>query len=162
MFLVWGEGRSGMGGSSGYAAKVDGSKITLEEYQNSYQRIRNVYQQIYGQSLPAEMEKMLGLKKVALDTLIDNRLIMKEAKSMGIKATKEDVEAAIAAMPTFQKDGAFSFDLYQQLLKSNRMTPKDFEEGQKGELILKKARQAIKDKVAVTDEEALRSEERRV
>jgi hypothetical protein len=46
-------------------------------------------------------------------------------------------------MPTFQKDGAFSFDLYQQLLKSNRMTPKDFEEGQKGELILKKARQAI-------------------
>ena len=84
MFLVWGEGRSGMGGSRSYAAKVDGSKITLEEYQNSYQRIRNVYQQIYGQSLPAEMEKMLGLKKVALDTLIENRLIMKESKSMGI------------------------------------------------------------------------------
>ena len=64
MFLVWGEGRSGMGGGSlGYAAKVDGSKITLEEYQNSYQRIRNVYQQIYGQSLPAEMEKMLGSEK---------------------------------------------------------------------------------------------------
>ena len=53
MFLVWGEGRSGMGGGSlGYAAKVDGSKITLEEYQNSYQRIRNVYQQIYGHLTP--------------------------------------------------------------------------------------------------------------
>ena len=131
MFLVWGEGRSGMGGGSlGYAAKVDGSKITMEEYQNSYQRIRNVYQQIYGQSLPAEMEKTLGLKKVALDTLIDNRLVMKEAKSMGIKVTKEEVAAAIAAMPAFQKDGAFSFDLYQQLLKGNRMTAKDFEEGQ--------------------------------
>ena len=126
MFLVWGEGRSGMGGGSGYAAKVDGSKITMEEYQNSYQRIRNVYQQIYGQSLPAEMEKTLGLKKVALDTLIDNRLIMKEARAMGIKVTKDDVAAAIAAMPTFQKDGAFSFELYQQLLKSNRMTAKDF------------------------------------
>lgn len=155
MFLVWGEGRSGMGGSLGYAAKVDGSKITLEEYQNSYQRIRNVYQQIYGQSLPAEMEKTLGLKKVALDTLVDNRLIMKDAKSMGIKVTKDEVAADIAAMPTFQKDGAFSFDLYQQLLKSNRMTAKDFEEGQKGELILKKARQAVKDKAVVTDEDAL-------
>jgi peptidyl-prolyl cis-trans isomerase D len=155
MFLVWGEGRSGMGGNLGYAAKVDGSKITMEEYQNSYQRIRNVYQQIYGQSLPAEMEKTLGLKKVALDTLIDNRLIMKEARSMGIKVTKDDVAAAIAAMPTFQKDGAFSFELYQQLLKSNRMTAKDFEEGQKGELILKKARQAIKDKVEVSDADAL-------
>jgi peptidyl-prolyl cis-trans isomerase D len=156
MFLVWGEGRSGLGkGSLGYAAKVDGRKITLEEYQNSYQRIRNMYQQIYGQTLPAEMEKMLGLKKVALDTLIDNRLVMKEAKSMDINVTKDEVSAAIAAMPTFQKDGAFSFDLYQQLLKSNRITPKDFEEGQKQELTLKKARQAIKDKAAVTDEDAL-------
>src|SRR5512140_2247500 len=110
MFLVWGEGRSGMGGGSlGYAAKVDGSKITLEEYQNSYQRIRNVYQQIYGQSLPAEMEKMLGLKKVALDTLIDNRLIMKESKNLGINVSKDEVSSAIAAMSMFQKDGAFSF-----------------------------------------------------
>jgi peptidyl-prolyl cis-trans isomerase D len=156
MFLVWGEGRSGMGGGSlGYAAKVDGRKISLEEYQNAYQRIRNVYQQIYGQSLPAEMEKTLGLKKVALDGLVDNALIMKEAKGMGIKVSKDDVSNAIAAMPTFQKDGAFSFELYQQLLKSNRMTPKDFEEGQKSELILKKTRQTIKDKAVVSDEDAL-------
>ena len=156
MFLVWGEGRSGMGGGSlGYAAKIDGRKISLEEYQNSYQRIRNVYQQIYGQTLPAELEKVLGLKKVALDTLIDNQLVLKEAKSMGVKVTKQEVEAAIAARPEFQKDGAFNFDLYQQLLKSNRMTPTDFEDGQKMELILKKVRQEIKDKAVVSDEDAL-------
>jgi peptidyl-prolyl cis-trans isomerase D len=156
MFLVWGEGRSGMGGgANGYAAKVDGSKISLEEYQNAYQRMRNMYQQIYGQTLPAEMEKVLGLKKVALDGLIDNFLIMKAAKGMDIKVTKEDVSSAIAAMPTFQKDGVFNFDLYQQLLKGNRMTPKDFENAQKGELILKKTRQAVKDKVVVSDEDAL-------
>jgi len=155
MFLVWGEGRSGFGGGGGFAAKVDGSKISMEEYQSSYQRIRNMYQQIYGQSLPPEMEKMLGLKRVALNTLIDNRLILKEAKSMGIKVTKEEVEASIAAMPVFQKDGAFSFELYQQLLKSNRMTASDYEENQKMELTLKKARQVIKDKAVVTDEDAL-------
>jgi peptidyl-prolyl cis-trans isomerase D len=156
MFLVWGEGRSGMGGGkNGYAAKVDGSRISLDEYQNAYQRMRNMYQQIYGQSLSADMEKMLGLKKVALDGLIDNVLIMKESKGMGIKVTKDEVSSAIAAMSSFQKDGAFSFDLYQQLLKSNRMTPKDFEEGQKSELILKKTRQAIKDKAVVSDEDAL-------
>lgn len=156
MFLVWGEGRSGMGGGkNGYAAKVDGSRISLDEYQNAYQRMRNMYQQIYGQTLSADMEKVLGLKKAALDGLIDNLLITKASRDMNIKVTKEDVTNAIAAMPTFQKDGAFSFDLYQQLLKSNRMTPKDFEEGQKGELILKKTRQAIKDKAVVSDEDAL-------
>lgn len=155
MFLVWGKGSDGVGGRGGYAAKVNGTKIPLEEYQNAYQRIRNIYQQIYGQSITPDMEKALGLKKVALDSLIDNFLIAKEAKSMGIKVSKEEVANSIEALPTFQKDGKFNFDLYQQLLRSNRLTPKDFEEGQKQELLLSKTRQAIKDKATVSDDEAL-------
>ncbi|MBT1073263.1 peptidylprolyl isomerase [Pelotalea chapellei] len=155
MFLVWGKGSDGSGGSRGYAAKVNGTKISVEEYQSAYQRIRNMYQQIYGQSIPAEMEKMLNLKKVALDSLIDNMLVMKEAKKMGIKVSKDEVAKEIAGMSTFQKDGAFNFDLYQQLLRSNRMTPKEFEESQKNELMIKKARQSVKDKATVTDDEAL-------
>ncbi len=156
IFLVWGKGSDGIGGGSGgYAAKVNGTRISLEEYQSAYQRIRGMYQQIYGQSIPPEMEKMLGLKKVALDGLIDNLLAMKEAKSLGIKVSKEDVSASIEAMPMFQKDGKFSFDQYQQVLKSNRMTPKDFEEGQESEVLLKKVRQSIKDKAVVSDADAL-------
>ncbi|OGU15354.1 MAG: peptidylprolyl isomerase [Geobacteraceae bacterium GWC2_53_11] len=155
IFLVWGKGSDGMGGGGGYAAKVNGTRISLEDYQNAYQRIRNMYQQIYGQSIPPEMEKMLNLKKVALDGLIDNLLAMKEAKSLGIEVSKDDVANSIEAMPMFQKDGKFSFDQYQQVLKSNRMTAKDFEEGQEAEVTLKKVRQAIKDKAVVTDADAL-------
>jgi peptidyl-prolyl cis-trans isomerase D len=98
---------------------------------------------------------MLGLKMVALNSLIDNSLIAREAKSMGIKVSKEEVANSIEAVPTFQKNGKFDFDLYQQLLRSSRLTPKDFEEGQKRDLLLAKARQAIKDKAAVSDDEAL-------
>lgn len=156
MFLVWGVGDDGVGGGKGgYAAKVNGTRISFEEYQSAYQRIRNMYQQIYGQSIPPEMEKMLNLKKVALDGLIDNLLAMKEAKSLGIKVSKDEVANSIEAMPMFQKDGKFSFDQYQQILKSNRMTAKDFEEGQEAEVILKKVRQSIKDKAVVTDADAL-------
>jgi len=156
IFMVWGMGSERFGGGkSDYAAKVNGTRITFEEYQNSYQRIRNMYQQIYGQSIPPEMEKLLGLKKVALDSLIDNLLALKEAKSLGIKVSKDDVSASIEAMAMFQKEGKFSFDLYQQLLKSNRMTPKDFEEGQEMEVFLKKVRQSVKDKVVATDADTL-------
>lgn len=156
IFLVWGKGSDGIvGGKGGYAAKVDGKSITLEQYQNAYQRIRSMYQQIYGQSITPEMEKLLNLKKVALDGLIDNMLIMKEAKALGIKVSKEEVAASIEAMPAFQKDGKFSFDQYQQLLKSNRMTATDFEESQESEEKLKKTRQAIKDKAVVSDADAL-------
>lgn len=156
IFLVWGKGSDGMGGgSNGYAAKVNGTRISLEEYQSAYQRIRNMYQQIYGQSLPPEMEKVLGLKKVALDGLIDNLLAIKEAKSLGIKVSKDEVASSIEAMPMFQKDGKFNFDQYQQLLRSNRMTAKDFEAGQEAEVVLKKVRQSIKDKAVVTDADTL-------
>lgn len=156
IFLVWGKGSDGLGGGKGgYAAKVNGTRISLEEYQGAYQRIRNMYQQIYGQSISPEMEKMLGLKKVALDGLIDNLLALKEAKSLGIKVSKDDVANSIEAMPAFQKDGKFNFDQYQQVLKSNRMTPKDFEEGQDAEVMLKKVRQSVRDKAVVTDADAL-------
>ncbi|MFZ2949244.1 MAG: peptidyl-prolyl cis-trans isomerase, partial [Desulfuromonadaceae bacterium] len=61
----------------------------------------------------------------------------------------------IEAMPMFQKDGKFNFDQYQQLLQSNRITAKDFEEGQEAEVILKKVRQSIREKAVVTDADAL-------
>lgn len=155
MFLVWGKGSDGSRRSANYAAKVNGSKISLEEFQNAYQRIRNIYQQLYGQSMPADMEKTLGLKKIALDNLINNRLILQEADKMGIKVSKDEVANSIASIPAFQQDGAFSFDLYQQLLKNNRITTNEFEEGQQKELILKKTLQTMKDKVVVSDGEAL-------
>jgi peptidyl-prolyl cis-trans isomerase D len=155
IFLVWGKGSDGMGGGGGHAAKVNGTRISLEEYQSAYQRVRSMYQQIYGQSIPPEMEKMLGLKKVALDGLVDNLLAMKEAKALGIKVSKDDVAASIEAMPMFQKDGKFSFDQYQQVLRSSRMTAKDFEEGQEAEVILKKARQAVREKAVVSDADVL-------
>lgn len=156
IFLVWGKGSDGMGGGSGgYAAKVNGTTISLEDYQSAYQRIRSMYEQIYGQSIPPEMEKALGLKKVALDGLIDNLLAMKEAKSLGIKVSKDEVSASIESMPMFQVGGVFSFDQYQQVLKSNRMTAKDYEQGQEAEVMLRKAQQMIKSKAVVTDEDAL-------
>ena len=157
MFLVWGLGDRNSGGKAGYAAKVDGTKISLEDFQKSYYRIKNIYEQVYGRSLTPEMEKQMGVKKMALDNLIDALLLRKEADRMGIKVSKEEVASAIAAMPEFQKNGVFDFQQYQQLLKASRITPDNFESSQKDELLIKKARQKVKDKVQVSDDEALQA-----
>jgi peptidyl-prolyl cis-trans isomerase D len=154
IFLVWGKGSDGSGRALGYAAKVDSTKIGLEEYQQSYYRLRSIYEQIYQKSIPAEMEKQLGLKKVALDNLIDAVLMRKAAKKMNISVSKQEVSDAIAAIPAFQKNGAFDFQQYQQALRGNRMTPADFEKSQENELLIKKARKTIQDKVSVSDADA--------
>lgn len=154
IFLVWGKGSDGVGKSVGYAAKVDSTKIGLDEFQQSYYRLRGIYEQIYQKSLTPEIEKQLGIKKTALDNLIETVLVRKAAKKMGISVSKDEVTAAISAIPAFQKNGAFDFQQYQQTLKGNRMTPSDFEESQKSELLIKKARKTIQDKATVTDADA--------
>ncbi len=151
IFLVWGKGGDGVKGSVDYAAKVDSTKIGLEDYQQSYYRLRGIYEQIYQKSLPAEVEKQLGIKKMAMDNLIESVLIGKAAKKMGLSVSKDEISSTIEAVPSFQKNGAFDFEQYQQTLKANRMTTADFEESQKSELLIKKARKSIQDKAVVTD-----------
>ena len=155
IFLVWGRGDKASG-SADYAAKVDRTRISIEEYQKSYYRLRSIYEQIYGRSMTPEMEKQANLKKLALDSLIDNLIVKKEAARMGVNVSKKELEDAIAAIPAFQKDGAFNFQQYQQTLKTNRMTPKEFEAAQEEELMVKKAREKVKEKATVSDDEALK------
>jgi peptidyl-prolyl cis-trans isomerase D len=154
IFLVWGRGEKGLAGSD-FAAKVNGMKISLDDYQKSYYRIRNMYEQIFGKSLTPEMEKQMGIKKLALDSLIDNAVVRKEADRMGITVTKDEIAKEIAGIPAFQKDGAFDFQQYQQTLKASRITPQNFEESVKEDLLVKKAQQKIQEKASVGDEEAL-------
>lgn len=154
IFLVWGEGGTAGNTSADYAAKVDSTKISIEDYQQSYYRLRGIYEQIYQKSLPAEVEKQLGIKKMALDNLIESVLVRNAAKKMDISVSKDEVSAAIQAVPAFQKNGVFDFQQYQQTLKGNRMTTADFEETQENELIIKKARKSIQDKATVSDADA--------
>lgn len=156
IFLVWGRGEKGIG-ESGYAARVNGRKITYEDYQKNYYRLRNIFEQLNGRGLTPEMEKQVGLKKLAIDNLIETFLMKEEAKRLGIKVTKDDVSKAIEAMPAFQKNGAFDFQQYQQVLSANRMTPARFEEEQKNDLVLQKTRKKIQDEATVTDDEALQA-----
>jgi len=114
-----------------------------------------MYEQIYNKSLTPEMEKQMGVKKLALDSLIDNALVRKGAEHMGITVTKDEVAKEVAGIPAFQKDGAFDFQQYQQTLKANRITPTNFEEGVKEDLLVKKARQKVQEKASISDEEAL-------
>jgi len=157
IFLVWGRGGDKASGPTGYAAMVDGTKISLDEFQKSYYRTRSMYEQIYGKSLSPEMEKAMGIKKMTIDGLVDGLLIRKEAKEMGLKVTKDEVAAEIAKVPAFQKNGAFDFQVYQQTLQANRLTPEAFEDSQEEDLLVQKARTKIKSAATVSDQEILQA-----
>lgn len=156
IFLVWGKGDEGIGRSAGYAAKVDRTTIPLDAYQNAYQNMTETYRQVFGGNLTPEVEKQLNLRQQVLNQLIDQTLIIKAAKGLGVSVSKEEISAEIAAMPAFQQNGSFDFGLYQQTLKVNRITPEEFEESKQRELLLSKTRKTVLDKVTVSDDDALK------
>ena len=156
IFLVWGKGDEGMGRKASYVAKVDRTTISVEAFQNAYQNMAETYRQIFGGNFTPELEKQLNLRQQVLDRLIDSTLIMKAAKSQGVEVSKEEISAAIAAMPSFQQNGSFDFGMYQQMLKMNRITPEAFEDSKKRELLIEKTRKAVMDKVVISDDEALK------
>ncbi|MGN0832300.1 MAG: SurA N-terminal domain-containing protein [Kiritimatiellia bacterium] len=57
----------------------------------------------------------------------ENYAALKVAETDGLAATDADVQAMIRRDPSFQKNGAFSFTLYRDLLRQNGLTPERFE-----------------------------------
>ena len=134
-------------------ATVDDANITLSEYQKSYDSIMSIYRSIYKEGLSEETLKELKIKEKALDNLIDARLLFKEAASVGFKVSDAELVDSISRYPAFQKDNAFDKELYLAVLKANRLTPEEFEEGQKRSILIGRAEGLIKEGVKVSDEE---------
>ncbi len=108
-------------------AMIDGKPIVYAEFQREYQNLVDVYRQRFGQGLTDEMLKSLNLKQQALDNLVNQAVVLKKAEAMNIKVTDEDIKAMILAYPGFQRNGAFDQRIYEQTLRSNKMTPDEFE-----------------------------------
>ncbi|MBE0502941.1 MAG: SurA N-terminal domain-containing protein [Desulfuromonadales bacterium] len=150
IFLVWGKGDDAPAGDD-FAAKINGQAISMTDYQRSYENIYRMYQNLYGEAFTPAIESSLNLRKVALDSLIDQVLLQQEAEKMKLKVGKQEIVEAIARIPAFQVNGVFSRDQYVQVLRAQRMTADQFEAMQKQELFVEKARQSLEGRAVATD-----------
>jgi len=155
-FLVWGI-RSTPGGGmarAGIIAQVDKEQISVEEYRDAYHTLYEHYRRSLGDKFDEEAAKRMNLKQRALDDLISQRLILKQARKMGVKVTEEEVAEAIRNNPAFQEEnGQFSQRRYLSVLEYNRLTPQRFERSLQLDLLLRKIQDLIKDAAKVSDEE---------
>lgn len=151
IFLVWGKGDEGSGQDTTVAVTINKTRISFDEYQSTYSNLYRLYQNIYREQFTPELEKQLGLRQQALDALIEQSLLIEEAKQLGVNVSQKELVDAIAAIPAFQENGAFSKDLYLQVLNYQRVTPEEFESMQKRQLLIERVREHIQKSVAVAD-----------
>jgi peptidyl-prolyl cis-trans isomerase D len=153
IFLVWGKGSGGDGADTTVAATVNGDKIGFEEYQAAYRNLYELYQNVYREQFNPALEKQLQLDQQALNTLIDQTLLLQEGNRLGIKVSKTELVDSIAKISAFQENGVFNRDRYLQVLAYQRLSADDFEAMQKNQLLVTKVREQLQTGVSVSDQD---------
>jgi len=153
VFIFWGVGsfRSQRGGR---VAVVNGETITIDDYKEAYNNLLERLRQSFGNQLNEDMLKTLGIKEQALEQLINNRLLIQEARKLQFRVSDQEVAEAIMNIGAFQNAGTFDNRLYQNVLSRLRLTPEQFEVSQRELMLVAKVRALITGGVKVSDQEA--------
>jgi len=154
-FVGWGAYSYGDKASS--VAKVGEVEISVGEYQKAYSRLYTQYAQLFGGQFDEEKAKMFGLKKQALQQLINQALILNLAKEYDISVSDEELTQKIITLPYFQTNGKFDKQLYKQLLSQNNISIKEFEEGLRKDLVVAKLIQLLPVTVTKTEEDIIQT-----
>lgn len=123
-------------------AKVDGQKISLQEYSNAVENARN-YLQSQGQKVDSTLLESPAFKQSILDSIITRRLVEGAIQDYRFKISDEQLSQHILGMPEFQNNGKFSEDTYNQLLSQNKLTPAKFEQNIRKDMAVQQVREGL-------------------
>jgi peptidyl-prolyl cis-trans isomerase D len=126
-----------MKGTPGAVAQVGSYPIKGREYDNEYRRQINFYKNaiFQGKELTAKDIERFGIKKAALQNLVQakTRLIFAERTDQHI--SPDAIKKTVKEFEFFQTGGQFDITRYKGLLSRNNMTPADFEDDMKNDLL---------------------------
>ncbi len=130
-FVFAGVGSYLAGGSQPAAAKINGTEISQNEFEQAYQNERNRMQSQLGDyfsTLLGDPEYVKQFRQSVLDRMINDVLIEQRATELGLRISDEHIRKTITSMPEFQRDGQFDNDSYTMLLRRSGFTPDQFAE----------------------------------
>jgi peptidyl-prolyl cis-trans isomerase D len=136
-------------------AEVNGEAISYVEYQNAYRDLLKNLQEQYKNMWSDNLIETFDLKNRALESLIENKIIAREAENIGLDITDKEIREKIMAYPAFQDRGIFDENRYKAVLANNRTGPEDFEEAISQELLHEKLIQFLQTFLVVSDQEVL-------
>jgi peptidyl-prolyl cis-trans isomerase D len=131
-------------------AKVGSETVTAAEFQTTYSNyVRNMQQQ-----LTPEIRKAFGFDRQILDYLISQKVIMAEAKRLGLQVSDQEVAQAVLTNQAFQSGGTFiGKDRYEALLLQNGINAEQFEGTLRNEIIVGKVMSFVTAGVSVNDKD---------
>lgn len=141
--------------SKGMVAEVNGVGITEEEFNEEFQVFKNEYERQLGADALKQVGqdgKTLGeqLKEEVIELLIMEKIISKEADSLNIVVTDEDVNEQVTAYIE-ETGGQEAFD---ELLRRNDYTYDYFVENMRKGLMVEKHKESYLNSITISDQES--------
>ncbi|MEW6519942.1 MAG: SurA N-terminal domain-containing protein [Thermodesulfobacteriota bacterium] len=152
VFIFWGVGGQNSGARNAVAT-VNGEPITLQEFDQAFQRTVDNFRNQFGGNLPKDFIEAFNLKKQVVNELIQQTLLQQGAKEMGIYVSSNEIQNAIKEMTVFQNNGIFDVTRYREVLKGSNLTPTKFEAGLQSDLLLTKVGSSLGEFARVTPTE---------
>jgi peptidyl-prolyl cis-trans isomerase D len=161
IFVDWGAGGGPGSGAAadqvGYAARVNGETITNREFDRALYYTEKNYEQMYRQPLSPDQIAQMGLPKQVLDSLVDQHLLLQQARRLHLGASPQEIRQKILEIPTLNPDGKFvGEELYTRYVTGMMgfQSPAEFEEELARDITLSKMESAIQNSVVVTPKAA--------
>jgi peptidyl-prolyl cis-trans isomerase D len=121
--------------SRDYIADVNGTLITRDQFQMVLDRERERLRMRFQGQMPSGLEDKLNLKQAVAQGLVNQTLLLQEAERLGLIVTDQDLINDIKYHPMFQRDGVFDEGIYRQYITNLKMTPTQYEQARKKELL---------------------------
>ncbi|HSU91630.1 MAG TPA: SurA N-terminal domain-containing protein, partial [Sporolactobacillaceae bacterium] len=147
-----------------FAARVNGETISFREFDRALYYTEKNYEQMYRQPLSAEMVQAMGLPQQVLDSLVDQRLLLQQARRLHLSATPEEVRKKILEIPTLNPSGTFVGDeLYARYVTGalGYSSTAEFEDDLARDITLQKINSAMQNSIVISPK-AAEEEYRRV
>jgi len=139
--------------AASWALKVNGETVNAADFDQHYAALYRSYQARAGQGFTRELAQQLGLRKAAMDQLVEGQLLEQEGARLGIVVTDDELERAIVQNQAFQLEGAFSKDVYVRAVSSAYGTAARFEDRLRRDLLAQKVLALLRTTARVSEDE---------
>ena len=159
VFIDMGLGGSGSAGGEerAYAARVNGETISYRDFDRALYYTEQNYRQMYGDQFTPEMIQAMGLPQQVLEGLIDQRLLLQEARRLNLEATPQEVRSRILQIPTLNPEGKFvGAELYTRYVTGSLgyQSAAEFEEELARDITTSKMESALQSSIIVSPKAA--------
>ncbi len=167
-FAFWGvDSYVRSAGPGNDVASVGESKISLQQFQQSWRDQMDRARQQMGPSFRQETFDTPEMRLAVANSLVDQRLLLLEANKGRLGVSNALLVEIISTMPSLQVDGKFSKARYEAALAAQGMSPEQFEARLRQDMIMQQLVGAIGDTGIVSSVSAemmlrIQSEERQV